>query len=102
MVLVVLPQLQAPALLTAVVAVAAAATQAALVALRLLAELVDRVAAETVDPPHGMLQLPHVPQAEAETELPIRVAVVVVVAIAITTTQEIRKVVAVPAVPESL
>ena len=100
MVQVVLPQLQAPALLTVVVAAVVVATQATQVVLQLQEELVVQVAAETAEPPHGMLRHRCVPQVEAETERPIPVAVVVAAAIAITTTQEIRKVVAVTAAPE--
>ena len=102
MVQVVLPQLQARALLTVVVVAVVVATQAAQVVLQLQEELVVQVAAETAEPPHGMRRHRCVPQVEAETEPPIQVVVVAAVAIAITTTQEIRKVVAVTAEPESL
>lgn len=102
MVQVVLPQLQAPALLTVVVAAAVVATQAAQVVLQLQGELVVQVAVETVEPLHGMHPHRCAHQVEAETVQPIPVAVVVAAAIAITTTQEIRKVVAVTAAPELL
>jgi hypothetical protein len=98
--LVVLPLLQARALLKVVVAVAVVATQVAQVVLQLQEELVVQVAVETVEPLHGMHPHRCAHQVEAETEQPIPVAVVVAAAIAITTTQEIRKVVAVTAAPE--
>jgi hypothetical protein len=99
---VVLLQLQAPVLLMVAVVAAAVATQAAQVVLQLQEELVVQVEAETAEPPRGMRRHRCVPQVEAVTEPPIPVVVVVGVAIAITTTQEIRKVVAVTAAPESL